>query len=172
MTASVIVDLIFLFLFVTFCLRGAFKGLSGEVFSLLGTIGGIVLAWKFTKPVTEVILDHVSFSPPVVFIAVMVLLYILAAVLAACMCKIVKALIRFTQLSLLDRFLGVLAGGAITTAIILFLYLASISFSSFFPGEWLSGSLTMKIASNLWPHVESVLIQMNLLNGSFENHLL
>ncbi len=171
MTASNIVDLVFLFLFVTFSIRGAFKGLSGEVFSLLGSIGGVMLAWKFTQPVSEMILSRSSFHPGVVSVVVMVLLYIFASVLAALMCKAVKALIRFTQLSIIDRVLGVAAGGLKTLVIILFIYLVSISFSSLIPTEWISDSLTIKLGSSLWPTVEDFLIQANLLHSRFQSPL-
>jgi membrane protein required for colicin V production len=164
MTSSNILDLVFLFLFLTFCIRGAFKGLSGEIFSILGTIGGIFLAWRFTKPVSEIILSRSDFHPAVVFVTILVLLYVVAVILAALLCKAVKAFIRFTQLSFLDRVLGVAAGVLKTLVLVIFLYLVTGSFSSFIPSEWFSESVTLKIGAYIWPTVESLLVQFNLVD--------
>lgn len=162
MNASNIIDLIVLFLLVIFCIKGAFRGLSGEIFSILGTVGGIVFAWKFTRPLSEAVLLRTSFHRTVVFIGVMLLLYIAVVLLAALVCKAVKKIIRFTNLSMLDRFLGVAAGVLKTAVIVLFIYVVSGSFSSFLPDEWFNGSVTIKVGAYLWPSVEPFLVQMHL----------
>jgi len=162
MSVSNVIDLVVFFLLVVLCVKGAFRGLSGEIFSILGTVGGIILAWKFTRPISETILSKTSLHPAFVFIATMVLLYISVAILAALVCKGVKKIIRFTNLSMLDRTLGVAAGVLKTVAIVLFIYIVSGSFSTFLPSQWFSDSVTIKVGAYLWPGVESFLVQMHI----------
>ena len=62
MTLALGTDILFVLILVTFCVRGADKGFSGEIISLLATIGGFLLAWKLSAVVSSLISPYLSFS--------------------------------------------------------------------------------------------------------------
>ncbi|MBN1333484.1 MAG: CvpA family protein [Synergistales bacterium] len=153
MEAGTIFDVIVFLVGVTFLVRGFIRGLSGEVFSLAGTIGGILLAWRFSSPISSLLARRLDLSPTVILLIVIVILYLIVVVLAALLCKIMKALLRFTQLSFTDRVLGGVAGILKTTVILVFVYFVMLSFAPAFPSSWMNSSLTLNTVDRFWPDI-------------------
>ena len=153
MSTSSIVDLVFLLLLVTFAGRGFWRGFSGELFSLVGSIGGVIVAWKTGPFIAEMMVPHFNFSPTVILAGAMVIIYILIALLAALLCRVVKAFLRITQLSFVDRIFGSIAGILKTAVIIIFVYFVCLVFSPLISTEWMNTSFAMKTAGSVWPQI-------------------
>ncbi|MDD2206527.1 MAG: CvpA family protein [Aminobacterium sp.] len=164
---DVTIALVLAFLF----LRGLFRGLSGEVFSLGGIVGGAYLAWRFGPTLTSWYLSRWSGSASVILIISMVLLFVLVVVIASVVCRIVQAFLRWTSLSFIDRVLGGAAGILKGAVLVLFLYALLSAFSSFASPspQWMQESIAMKTASLAWPYVNSIFHTVegvNLINES------
>jgi len=123
MTFSSIFDIAIALIVASFAVRGLFRGLSGEIFSLLGTVGGVIVAWKYSGvPAAWILSMFPEANPSMVSVGFMVAIYIGVVVLAASICRIVKAFLRFASLTFADRFVGRAAGILQGTVLLLVLY--------------------------------------------------
>lgn len=156
MNAAQIFDIAILLLILTLVVRGVFRGLSGEFFSLLGTVGGIVLAWKYSDSLADWL---ATFWPQggaaLLGISAMAIIYITSVVGAAIMCQMVRAFLKFTALAFVDRVLGAFAGLLKGAALVMFLYVGITTYSPILPSEWMEGSVVMRSAHALWPSVQA-----------------
>ena len=161
-------DLAVLLLTVTLAVRGVFRGFSGEVFSLAGTIGGVVLAWKYASLLSDWIRNMWDgVNGAFASVCAMVAIYIAVVLLSALLCRAVKAILRFAYLTFLDRALGFLAGLLKSAALVLFLYVGIATYSPFLPTAWMSGSLVMRGADTAWPPIRNFLEGQGLLPDGF-----
>lgn len=168
MNFASIFDIIIALIAATFALRGLFKGLSGEIFSLLGTVGGVVVAWKFAGvPAAWLLTWFPTSNPSMVSVGFMVAIYIGVAVLAAALCKIVRAFLKFASLAFADRLLGAMAGLLKAAVLIMFLYVGLTTYSPFFPTEWMGESYVMRGAHGAWPPLQAFLRDHNLFPENF-----
>ena len=149
------VDVAVAILIVFFCLRGLFRGLSGEFFSLLGTVGGVVLAWRFAPSVATWYLTKWPGNHSIVMILAMVLFFLVAVVASTVLCRIVQAFLRWTALSFVDRILGSIAGALKAIVLVMFLYAILLALSPFFSLQWMEKSISMRVASSAWPYIYS-----------------
>ncbi len=154
MEAGTVFDIIVALVCVTFLVRGFIRGLSGEIFSLAGTIGGIFLAWRFSSSISTLVAARVDLSPTVILLIVIILLYLVVVLLAALLCKMLKALLRFTQLSFTDRLLGGVAGILKTAVILIFVNFVMLSFSPILPSSLMASSITLNTMERVWPEIE------------------
>ncbi len=95
-----------------FAIRGLFRGIIKEAFSLLGIFGGIVLGLKYNDWIYHVIkglrVNHPIYHKIVGFLAVFFLFFISMIIIGEILAKIFKAL----ALSIIDRIFGLFAGAA------------------------------------------------------------
>lgn len=168
MNVASVFDIVVLLIVITLVIRGIFRGLSGEVFSLLGTVGGIVLAWKYSDPLAEVlILYWPQAGSAVLSVSAMAVIYISSVVGAALMCKAVRAFLKFTSLTFVDRILGGFAGVLKGAALILFLYVGITTYSPILPSEWMEKSVVMMSAHAMWPSIQNKLREWNVFPEGF-----
>jgi membrane protein required for colicin V production len=168
MTFSSVFDIIIALIVATFALRGLFRGLSGEFFSLLGTVGGVVVAWKYSGvPAAWLSSMFPEANQSMVSVGFMVAIYIVVVVFAAAVCKMVKAFLKFASLTFADRFFGVVAGILKGAVLILFLYVGITTYSPFFPTEWMSSSYVMRGADAAWPGIQTFLGKHGLFPENF-----
>jgi len=157
MQSGIIFDVIVVLICATFIVRGFIRGLSGEIFSLAGTIGGVFLAWRFSSPLSSLVSTRIDLSPTVILLIIVILLYLSVVILAVMACKLVKAFLRFTQLSFVDRILGGVAGILKTCAIILFVYFLMLSFSPIIPASLMKQSITVQTVERIWPDIATIM---------------
>ena len=85
MNVASVFDIVMLLIVITLVLRGLFRGFSGEFFSLLGTVGGIILAWKYSDPLAEKLAEiWPQGGSALLSVSAMALIYIAAVVGALC----------------------------------------------------------------------------------------
>ena len=155
--SGAILDIGFALLAAFLAFRGCWRGLSGEVISLAGTVGGCLIAWTFGPALAAVLTNSLGMSTGLAIVLALVVLFLAVMVAAALLGRLVQAFLRFTHLTLLDRILGVGAGLAKTGLVLMLFYGAVLLFSPIMPMEWVEESRVMDLASRGWPAVERIL---------------
>lgn len=168
MNVASVFDIVILLVIITLVLRGIFRGFSGELFSLLGTVGGIILAWKYSDPLATTLAGiWPQGGSALLSVSAMALIYIAAVVGAALMCKMVRAFLKFTSLAFIDRILGAGAGALKGVALILFLYVGITTYSPIIPSEWMAESVVMRSAHAAWPVIQERMRAWNIFPQDF-----
>ncbi|HPA58471.1 MAG TPA: CvpA family protein [Synergistales bacterium] len=172
MTLALGTDILFVLILVTFCVRGAAKGFSGEIISLIATIGGFLLAWKLSAGVSSLILPYLPLQPGATQAIALVIIYILILVAGVYAGRVVKAFLKFTHLSGIDRGMGLVAGAVKAFALLIIVYAALMALSPVLSPYWMNESVAMRLADRSWPSVQNALSSIRLLDpGSLPWHL-
>jgi len=164
LTLALGTDILFALLLVTFCVRGAAKGFSGEVISLLATIGGFLLAWKVSAIASSFISPFLPLRPGATRAVVLVVFYVLFLVAGVYVGRLVKSFLRFTHLSGIDRGMGIVAGAVKAFALLVIVYAALMALSPVLSPYWMNESVAMKMAEKSWPTIERTLSSIRLLD--------
>jgi membrane protein required for colicin V production len=157
------VDLLFLLILVTFCIRGGLRGLSGEAISLVTTIGGFILAWKVSPQVSKLVSPLIPMSPAAVQTASIVAVYVTVLILGVFAGRVIKAFLKFTNLSGVDRGMGIVAGAVKTYALLMIVYAGVLYFSPVISPYWMNESYSMTLAHRSWPMIQKSLSGVRLL---------
>jgi membrane protein required for colicin V production len=157
------VDLLFLLILVTFCIRGGLRGLSGEAISLVTTIGGFIVAWKMSPQVSKMVIVFIPLNPAAAQTVSIVAVYVTVLVLGVIAGRIVKAFLKFTNLSGVDRGMGIVAGAVKTYALLMIIYAGVMYFSPVISPYWMNDSYSMTVAHRSWPMVQKSLSGVRLL---------
>ncbi|HAK41228.1 MAG TPA: hypothetical protein DCM24_05380 [Synergistaceae bacterium] len=172
LTLALGTDILFVLILVTFCVRGAAKGFSGEIISLIATIGGFLLAWKLSAGVSSLILPYLPLQPGATQAIALVIIYILILVAGVYAGRVVKAFLKFTHLSGIDRGMGLVAGAVKAFALLIIVYAALMALSPVLSPYWMNESVAMRLADRSWPSVQNALSSIRLLDpGSLPWHL-
>jgi uncharacterized membrane protein required for colicin V production len=153
-TASVSpLDGLFALLAAWFLVRGALKGLSGEIGSLVGSAGGLWAAFRFGPRLAAPLgsltgLDARSAG----FLAVLGL-FLAILLVAALMTRALRALLQAAHLSPLDRLLGGVAGGAKLLLLAILVYSLGTLLNPILPEGWADRSVTMRAVSGIAPEI-------------------
>ncbi|NLH94844.1 MAG: CvpA family protein [Synergistaceae bacterium] len=146
--------------------KGFFIGFSGVVFSLLGILAGLLVAFKWSRALALSLLG-LSSTPRISegFLTVFsgIVLFIACNLAAALVCRLTRKGLKAARLGGLDRFLGALAGGAKAALLILFLFGSSHLIFSENPPRWMAESRLLKVAARAWPETEKVLAEWKIL---------
>ena len=168
---------------VFFAVRGARRGLTGEIMSLLGLAASVASAWMFSRPLTDMILYHFpnwdrvimemiygsgadyykGMDRSILDLVCSVVLFLAVSLAFSAAAKVLRILVKAAQLSFLDHFLGAFLGGARVFFAVLLLYGAATLFSSFIPGEWMKESAAMRMSAVAWPPVFKILTEKGWL---------
>ncbi|MCF7935804.1 MAG: CvpA family protein [Synergistales bacterium] len=158
-----IVDIVAALVAAFLLFRGFWRGGSGEILSMLGTVGGVLLAWLYGPDLRPLIVDLTGIDAGVAQILAMVVIFVAVTLFASLLQLWVKAFLRITRLSLLDRILGIGAGAAKVVALLLLVYVGGILLSPVVPNTWMRGSKAMELAAAIWP-----VLQKNLQERGVE----
>jgi uncharacterized membrane protein required for colicin V production len=69
----------------------------------------------------------------------------------------IKAFLRLTNLSSVDRFLGAAAGAAKTFILVLLVYTGIMALSPLVPTWWIKDSVAMSSVEIAWPYIQDFL---------------
>ena len=129
-----ILDLILFFLLALFAVRGYFKGLFRETFSLLGLFIGFLAAVRYDEPVSALVQSYWSVSPIILKVVVFIVLFFVVYFAFNLVGGFIHRSAKMLFLTGFNRFGGILLGtgkGAAVLALILFL----LGSSSFLPKQ-------------------------------------
>ncbi len=129
-----ILDLILFVILALFAVRGYFKGLFRETFSLLGLFIGFLAAVQYDEPVSALAQSYWSVSPFILKIVVFIVLFLVVYFAFNLVGGFIHRSAKMLFLTWFNRFGGILLGtgkGAAVLALILFI----LGSSSFLPKQ-------------------------------------
>ena len=154
-------DLCMLLIILIFALKGLFSGFTGEIFSLIGLVGGIYLGLTRSAPVGDVIQSWFpTISPSLSHIIAIAIVFFAVCIVCAIIGRLFKALLSFVALGSLDRLCGLVLGAVKGAAIVIIIVLCLTRAQSLLPGIDLSASRAVNIVRYYMPAIEEKLDQL------------
>jgi uncharacterized membrane protein required for colicin V production len=161
-----VIDITMLFVGIFFIVRGIFRGLSGEIISLFGTLGGFICAVRFYGPLENILIEKLGASVLVATIASMLVIFLVIFFGCSLLEAGVKKIISKTSLTSTDKFLGACVGVVKLYVITLFVLVGGAILAPVTGGAWdaaLSESRVMAVTSFTWPFVSPALERAGLI---------
>jgi uncharacterized membrane protein required for colicin V production len=141
-----------------FVVRGAVRGLTGEIVSLLGLVASVLCGWTFAGPLAGVVHNYFpTWSRSMIELLCALVIFICVSLVFTVLSKIVHTLVKAANLAFVDHVMGAVSGGARAFFVVLFIYGAMTIFSPVLPNEWMKNSVAMKGAAVVWPPVYKVM---------------
>ena len=166
MTFSQVFDIGAAFALAFFLVRGAIRGLTGEIVSLLGLVASVLCGWTFAHPLSSLVLSYFpTWSPTVTELACAAVIFMCVSLAFAVLNKIMRVLVKAANLSFLDHVMGAVSGGMRAFVMVLFIY-GVVSIFPVIPGEWMKDSVAMKGASVVWPTVFKIMTDNGWIDPS------
>ena len=167
MTFDQVFDIGVAFALAFFVVRGAMRGLTGEILSLLGLVASVLCGWTFSRPMSLGILRHFpTWSPGMTELGCAVIIFMCVSLAFAVLSRIMRFLVRAAKLTFLDHVVGALSGAVRTFVIVLFIYGVVSILSPVIPSEWMENSVAMKWASMVWPTVLRIMTDNGWIDTS------
>lgn len=104
------IDIIILLILVYGAVRGFFKGLIVEVFTLLGLVLGVFLAMKYSVYAENVLRDFLNVSEPYLYPVGLAVTFLLVAVVTYLLGKMLTKLVDVIALGIPNKLLGMVFG--------------------------------------------------------------
>lgn len=104
------IDIIILLILVYGAVRGFFKGLIVEVFTLLGLVLGVFLAMKYSVYAENVLRDFLNVSEPYLHPVGLAMTFLLVAVVTYLLGKMLTKLVDVIALGIPNKLLGMVFG--------------------------------------------------------------
>jgi uncharacterized membrane protein required for colicin V production len=161
-----VLDVTLLIIGVFFIVRGIFRGLSGEVISLLGTVGGFICSVKFYRPLENIMMEKLGASVLVATIASMLTIFLAIFFGCSLLETAVKKIISKTSLTSTDKFLGACIGVLKFYIVTLLVLVGGTILAPLTGGAWdnvLAESRVMSAAIFTWPIVSPPLEDAGVL---------
>ena len=150
-----------------FVVRGAIRGLTGEIISLLGLIASVLCGWTFARPTGAVAQNYFpTLSSAVVELICAVAIFMCVSLAFAVVSKIMRAIVRAANLTFLDHIMGAVSGALRAFVVVLFIYGVMTIFSPILPNEWMQESVAMKGAAVVWPAVFKIITDNGWIDPS------
>ncbi|GHV54357.1 hypothetical protein FACS1894216_14210 [Synergistales bacterium] len=148
---------------VFFIARGLWRGLTGELYSLLIIIGGSWCSLRFYAVPAQIISE--SFGLPYLVASAASMLVIFFVILIICMIvdRVVKKILREADLSWADKMLGGFAGFIKLYALTLVLLVAGMILSPVTGDDWIKNSEVMTLTAGTWPVAYPLLDKLGIL---------
>ncbi|MDY3869353.1 MAG: CvpA family protein [Pyramidobacter sp.] len=148
MTFANVFDVVMLVTVLIFAIKGVFRGFSGEVFSLVGTVGGVIFALQYASLADELLKELFSgINPTLSWIVSLAGLFIAFSALCALLGTLLRSFLKMIWLSALDRIGGFAVGAAKGLAIALVLSILLTKAQAFLPSVDASESLFVQLAN-------------------------
>ncbi|MDR0764656.1 MAG: CvpA family protein [Synergistaceae bacterium] len=146
-----------------FIIRGMMKGISGEVISLLGTVGGFFCSIKFHEPFAVILTTN--FGVPAAPATILSMLAVFFAIFFGCAVveTLVKKIVKKTSLTVTDKTLGALEGLFKTYAAALLVLVGGFAIQPLAGDEWIRKSRVLSAVSITWPVASDLLDRAGLL---------
>ena len=163
MSAITAVDIVLLMAGAFFIVRGIMKGLSGEFFSLVGTLGGFACAIRFYDPFAAILIE--KFGASILAATIISMLAIFFAIFFGCslLDTVIKKIISKTNLTVTDKFLGGAVGFIKMYFLALIVLIAGAIVTPMIGDAWMKNSRVLSMASMTWPFVSPLLERTGLM---------
>ena len=168
MTFAYVFDIGAAFVLAFFVVRGARRGITGEIISLLGLIASVLCGWTFSQPMSAVVLHYFpTWNLTAIVLVCAAIIFIGVSLFFAVVSSIVTALIKAAKLTFLDHVVGAVSGVARAFVLVLCIYGAVSIFSPVIPGEWMEDSVAMQGAAVVWPTVFNFMTENGWIDPSW-----
>jgi membrane protein required for colicin V production len=157
------VDIALLAAGVFFVVRGIMKGISGEVISLFGTVGGFFCSIKFYEPFAAILMTNFGMSAAPATILSMLAIFFVIFFGCAMIETLVKKIIKKTSLTVTDKTLGALVGLFKTYMITLLVLVGAFVIQPLAGDAWIQKSRVLSAVSITWPIASDLLDRAGLL---------
>lgn len=118
-----VVDIAILVILTAFLVKGLMRGLLKELCSLVGLLGGAVLAFSFHGPLADLLVQSLRFPPSVAVITAFLALFLTTILFFAVLGHLLSKFVNLLFLGGLNRLAGGffgLAQGVVLLAVVLF----------------------------------------------------
>ncbi|MDR3254232.1 MAG: CvpA family protein [Synergistaceae bacterium] len=158
-----VADLVLIVIGCYFVIRGLFRGITGEVFSLLSVVGGFYCALRFYAPISAYFSDRLGVARLVTTSVCMFSIFFLVFAGCAAADKAIKKLLNGANLSWADKAGGGIAGFVKLYVISLLVLVAGMIISPVTGDAWVRDSKTLILTARTWPAVYPVLDGIGVL---------
>ena len=135
-----------------FVVRGALRGLIGEVVSLAGLVASVFCGWTFAQPVAMFVRERFpDLDLTLAELLSAVVLFMAVSLFFAAVGKMLQALVNVAKLSFLNHVMGIVLGAARAFFIFLFIYGVLSVFSPVAKSNWMKESMVMQQVAVVWP---------------------
>lgn len=156
-------DLVLIVLGGYFIVRGLFRGLSGELLSLISVIGGFYCALTFYVRMAKILSRALELPPlvatPLAMTGIFVLVYVATSVVE----RFARKLLRATRLTWMDKLAGGVAGFIKSYLIALLLLVGGMILAPVTGDAWVKESEALRITAKTWPFIYPLLDRMGVL---------
>jgi membrane protein required for colicin V production len=142
---------------VFFVVRGIMKGISGEVISLFGTVGGFFCSVKFYEPFAAILMTNFGMSAVTATILSMLAIFFVIFFGCAMIETLVKKVIKKTSLTAADKTLGALVGLFKIYVIALLVLIGGSVIQPIAGNAWIHKSRILSAVSITWPMASDLL---------------
>ena len=157
------VDIVLLALGGYFIVRGLMRGLTGELFSLLGVIGSFYCSMTYCTPLSHYISTQWNINPLITTTIAIVVIFLAVFLFCTLMGKQVKKILKETHLSRFDTVLGGVTGFLKTFMIILAILVIAIVVSPLTGNGWVRNSKVLMATAQALPLIYPPLEERGLV---------
>jgi len=158
-----VTDIVLLLVGLFFIVRGIMKGLSGEIISLFGAVGGFACSIRFYTPFAAILTQNFGMSLLLSTILSMLAIFFLIFFGCALLEMSIKKVISKTNLTSTDKFLGAFVGFFKMYVISLMVLIGGIIITPMTGDEWMKESRVLSVASVTWPLVSPLLDKVGII---------
>jgi len=150
-----------------FVVRGAMRGLTGEIISLLGLIASVLCSWTFAQPMGALVLNHFpAWNSAITELVCAAAIFIGVSLAFSVLNRIMRTLVRAANLTFLDHFMGAISGALRAFVVVLFIYGVMSIISPAVPSDWMEDSMAMQGASAVWPTILQIMTDSGWIDPS------
>jgi membrane protein required for colicin V production len=157
------VDIALLCVGLFFVVRGMMKGLSGEIMSLVGTVGGFTCAIRFYGPFAAILMENFGLSLLASTILSMLAIFFLLFFGCAMIEMSLKKVLSGTNLTFTDKLLGAIVGLLKMYVISLLVLIGGNILAPVAGDAWMKESRVLAVSAFTYPAASSLLESAGLL---------
>jgi membrane protein required for colicin V production len=158
-----VTDIVLLLIGGFFIVRGIMKGFTGEIISLVSTVGGFFCATKFYGPIAGILTEKLAISQIVATILAMLGIFFVIFFGCFYLELSVKKVLEKTKLTSTDKFLGACVGFIKFYVITLMVLIVGHLITPMMGDDWMKSSNIIVIADKTWPLVYPMLDKAGLI---------
>ncbi|MDR1943228.1 MAG: CvpA family protein [Synergistaceae bacterium] len=146
-----------------FVIRGILRGISGELFLLLGTAGGFYCATRFYAPMSRLMAERLGINHLVTTGVSMLVIFLAVCLVCSAANKVIKKLLDITDLSLADKAAGAFAGFLKLYVLMLLTLVSGMIISPITGDAWVRESKMLTATALTWQVVYPALDGLGVL---------
>ncbi|MEG1641742.1 MAG: CvpA family protein [Synergistaceae bacterium] len=161
-------DTIFLLLGLYFIIRGCFRGLIGELITLIGFISSAYISFKYSGEIAKTLGKIGDLNTIVAQIITIFLIWAGITLIVIILKKVFACLVEAVSLGALDKLLGICSGLCKLTISVYVFLIIGLLLTPLISPVWMTESSCLRYAGRHWPYVRKKIIQMDFFPQAYE----